>query len=733
MKNVASYSEEGASIQNCQKINFVYGANGSGKSTISGFLSNQKEPRYKDCQIEWENNDTVDILVYNREFREKNFKENIAGVFTLGQDTIETKELIENLKQDLEKEKEKNSKYRTSLEKKEGEIQEHKKEFRDLVWNTIFKQCEPDIQLAFSGYRNSKELFLQEVKNHYNNLSCSSNDSKELLLSKAKILFSKTKLQKYNAIHISIDTFVSKIEEIENSYIWSKVIVGNKDLPIGKLIYVLNNADWVNQGRKFLQNGSTCPFCQNNTISDKFKEQLDSFFSGEYKQDVNCIKDYIDKYDCYTSEILQNISVIQNTLDNIADFKDDSEKLSSIKDSLNKSFTQNRANMLIKENEPSRHIDLDKTFQEIEKIKQLIIKCNRWIDNYNQIIDHHKSEKTLLITAIWNFILNINKQLISNEMKKEASLLKAKIGIQQSINKSDKEIHNIKDKLSEACKNLTSVQPTVDEINRSLKSYGFTNFKIVASPAQKNSYQIQRMDGSLVSNTLSEGEETFISFLYFLQFVKGSLDVSKVSSNKVLVLDDPICSLDSNVLYIVSSLIKGLIKDIRQKKSEVIQLFVLTHNVFFHKETSFIDQRTDVCNDIHYWIISKNNNISSIKAYERENPITTTYELLWQELKRNTNSSVAIQNTMRRILENYFRMFGKVKFDKIVESFDTQEERMICHSLLSWINDGSHSIPEDLYVDSYSDSIDRYKQIFKEIFNKMGHKAHYNMMMGLHD
>lgn len=106
---------------------------------------------------------------------------------------------------------------------------------------------------------------------------------------------------------------------------------------------------------------------------------------------------------------------------------------------------------------------------------------------------------------------------------------------------------------------------------------------------------------------------------------------------------------------------------------------------------------------------------------------------MWQELKRNTNSSVAIQNTMRRILENYFRMFGKVKFDKIVESFDTQEERMICHSLLSWINDGSHSIPEDLYVDSYSDSIDRYKQIFKEIFNKMGHKAHYNMMMGLHD
>ena len=41
MKNCATYSEEGISIENCQKVNFIYGANGSGKSTISKFLYNQ--------------------------------------------------------------------------------------------------------------------------------------------------------------------------------------------------------------------------------------------------------------------------------------------------------------------------------------------------------------------------------------------------------------------------------------------------------------------------------------------------------------------------------------------------------------------------------------------------------------------------------------------------------------------------------------------------------------------
>lgn len=95
------------------------------------------------------------------------------------------------------------------------------------------------------------------------------------------------------------------------------------------------------------------------------------------------------------------------------------------------------------------------------------------------------------------------------------------------------------------------------------------------------------MDGTLATNTLSEGEETFISFLYFLQFTKGSVDVSKISNRKVLVLDDPICSLDSTILYIVSSLVKNLIKDIRKGTSDVEQIFILTHNVFFSQGNSF--------------------------------------------------------------------------------------------------------------------------------------------------
>lgn len=730
MKNSATYSSEGALIQDCQKVNFFYGPNGSGKSTISNFLCNPTAPQYRECEIEWENNAELDVVVYNREFRDKNFKENIAGVFTLGQATIEDIEALEKLKEQRVKQQEEYSTRKNTLQKKSDEEQKQKNDFRDTVWERILKQNEADFQEAFSGFRGNKERFRDEVLRRYQ-ISHSSTETKDALLSRAKTLFTR-KPEKCAAISFSLDDLVTQITEIEVSVVWGKVIVGNKDLPIGRLIEALDNADWVNQGRKHLHDDGICPFCQQQTISNELRNQLDAFFSGEYEQDVNRIKSSINHYNTLTEELLRRLNTLRSSLSSYPAAQIDAEKLSSAAELLEGYFAKNKAEMLVKEKEPGRTISLTETSQTIEAIQQMIVIGNSAITKHNEMVDNYTIEKDALVSAIWTFLLDENEALIAGYLNDLSGFVKAKKGIQNGIDICKQQLDELNDKIIEAGKNITSVQPTVDEINRSLKSYGFTNFKIVPSPVQANTYQIQRMDGTLATNTLSEGEETFISFLYFLQFAKGSIDISKVSSRKVLVLDDPICSLDSTVLYIVSSLVKGLIKDVRDGISDVDQIFVLTHNVFFHKETAFIDRRTEICNDIHYWTISKDNNISTIKSHERNNPIKTSYELLWQELKDGSNTSrITTQNVMRRILENYFSMLGKTKDDTIENSFVTIEEKMICRSLLSWINDGSHSIPDDLYIDSYTDSIDRYKQIFRDIFINMGHEAHYNMMMGI--
>ncbi|NMT19020.1 AAA family ATPase, partial [Vibrio parahaemolyticus] len=80
-------------------------------------------------------------------------------------------------------------------------------------------------------------------------------------------------------------------------------------------------------------------------------------------------------------------------------------------------------------------------------------------------------------------------------------------------------------------------------------------------------------------------------------------------------------------------------------------------------------------------------------------------ELLWRELKeRNANSGITIQNTMRRIIENYFKILGRFSDEDILSKFANLQEQQICNSLLYWINDGSHCLPDDLYVQHPDDS-----------------------------
>ncbi len=117
-----------------------------------------------------------------------------------------------------------------------------------------------------------------------------------------------------------------------------------------------------------------------------------------------------------------------------------------------------------------------------------------------------------------------------------------------------------------------------------------------------------------------------------------------------------------------------------------------------------------------------------------DNPIQSSYELLWQELKSDgIKSSLTIQNIMRRIIENYFKLLGKYGDDDLILKFKTKEEQEICRSLISWINDGSHSVSDDLFVELQDRTIESYKKVFKDIFVLTKHEGHYNMMMNIEE
>lgn len=168
----------------------------------------------------------------------------------------------------------------------------------------------------------------------------------------------------------------------------------------------------------------------------------------------------------------------------------------------------------------------------------------------------------------------------------------------------------------------------------------------------------------------------------------------------------------------------------RAGNSAIKQVFVLTHNIYFHKEITFHKKRSgaDAMDDETFWIVRKSSTRSELVP-SSENPIKSSYELLWREVRQKPPSETAIQNVMRRILEHYFKFFGGIAPEKIVEKFEGQD-KMICASLFSWINDGSHFANDDLFMSCDPGQIDRYLTVFQRIFEESGHGGHYKMMMG---
>ena len=362
-----------------------------------------------------------------------------------------------------------------TLKKKYQEETEYKATFRDTVWERILKPNEADFREAFSGFRNNKERFRDEVLRRYG-ISHISSETKDSLLLRAKTLFAQ-KPEKCAIISFSLEDIVDRLTEIETSTIWGKVIVGNKDIPIGRLIDVLDNADWVNQGRKHLRADGICPFCQQSTITQELKCQLDAFFSGEYEQDVNQTKQFIAQYSTYTDGLLKRINSFRTSLGSYPAAGIDTSKLDSLIDVLSGYISKNKAEMLIKEKEPSRIISLTETAVTISSIIQLVVDGNTAITKHNEMVDNYTSEKNVLIADIWAFLMDENEALIAGYLNDIENFAKAIRGIQKGIDVGKKQLDELDEKIGEASKNITSVQPAVDEINRSLKSYGLQTSK----------------------------------------------------------------------------------------------------------------------------------------------------------------------------------------------------------------------------------------------------------------
>ncbi|WP_387303588.1 ATP-binding protein [Helicobacter pylori] len=734
LKKVATFDENGASFKDLNSINFIYGANGSGKTTISSFLKNLAEngieDKFASSKIVWYNNESLKIEVYNKQFKEEQFRNSqVKGIFTLGKKINENLEKIESKKESINKENEKKIKNKESLKKITQEKEKEEKDFTDSCWEKLYKKFEEDFKETLEGFKR-KEKFKEKILKEFENDKYNQSEivGLEKLKEKIEIVFGENQTEL-----ALLECDLTDFDSIENHSIWEQKIVGSGGVAIADLIKKLSNEDWVAQGREYVKDNSICPFCQKETITEEFKKQLESYFDTNYQESTETIKKMKEDYTNKTDEVLERLDEIVETEQKNQQTKLNTEIFKRIIETLKNKINENQQKMFDKGKEMSRSFELESTKNEIKEIRDLIDTANQQITNHNEIIKDTKNQKKICVEQTWKFLVNEFKSDIQEYNKKYCGLEKGINNLEKAISENQEKIKKLENEIKELEKNMVSIKPIVNKINTLLKGYGFTNFGLACTEDEKF-YRIQREDGQLVGETLSEGEVTFITFLYYYHLAKGSLKENDISKNKVLVIDDPISSLDSNILFIVSALVKDLMKETMEEKTNIKQIIILTHNTYFYKEITLEYDLKCYQGKYSFWIIKKDNNVSKIKDY-KENPIKNSYELLWQEVKQakeNNASWVSLQNVMRRIIEYYFRILGGFKHNhNLSECFKNIREQQVCNSFISWFNDGSHGISDDLFVQIQDTSIETYLKVFENIFKITGHEAHYKMMIGI--
>ncbi len=589
------------------------------------------------------------------------------------------------------------------------------------VYSWTFKtRYDADFQEAFRGLRNSKVSFRNRLLEEAC-INTAKLHTRDELKRRAATVFASTPTKQALIQTPKLNTLI----EQENAPILSKVVIGRNDVNIAALIQKLGNADWVKEGRKYFDhNPGTCPFCQQGTNHD-FAKSLDEYFDEQYLADIAEIDLLLRRYEQISTDVL---GFLDNLIEAAPTYLS-LDKISADTERLRAAIQGNQSILQSKRKEPSRVTKLETASGPLADIVATIQEANRSISLHNDKIDNLERERKALTDEVWRLILDEAKVGLEQFQKSRDALEKAISGLETGIAKKGDELAEKRRELASLETKVTSVQPTVDAINCILKSFGFSNFKLAVAEDRANCYRVVRPNGDDVGATLSEGERTFIAFLYFYYMVWGGTSAGNVTSSRVVVIDDPISSLDSEVLFVVSSLVKKIIVECRNPQSPIKQVFILTHNIYFHKESSYDSKRSNGClKDESFWIIRKQNNISQATRYD-SNPIKTSYELLWSELKDGTRSNLTIQNVLRRILEYYFTILGNRDKDSVIECFEG-EDQLICRSLYSWINEGSHFASDDLFVSGDEHTTDKYLSVFRRIFEKTNQEGHYHMMMG---
>lgn len=730
-------------------VNFFYGNNGAGKSSIAHAIE-------EGDGITWADGKTAadyDVLVYNQAYINRNFINygDLRGVFIFGEEDIEAKKRIEQLSEEKKRKSDERTAALDEHSKKKAGLDTALTDFQDKCFSST-AEIRKRFDKAMEGKKQKKgfaDAILAETKPTEHNLP-----ELERLYD---VAFDETARAYTEFKKAAATTYGS----LPGKDLLDKVIISSSDTPFAKFMKALGTtaSDWVRDGHTHYAGaaGGKCPYCQQK-LPATFETDIAACFDAQYQQDIRDLGQFQTTYTRETTEIVRVLTANMTDAMPSIDLKAYQEKLAL----LDSNFEINRQRIAEKVKEPSKTISLEDTDTLLLEIGAMIDEINKLIKANNDVVAEKRSSKAKCKLEIMQHLAFLLAGEVKNYQAEIARLNKELTEITTRGQQLRKDLNALSAEISELNKHNANTEAAIDSINKILRDSGFQGFSLHAKDGVENVYEVIREDGSVAEN-LSEGERNFIAFLYFYHQVRGSM-TSEELKEKIVVIDDPVSSMDSTALFLVSAIVREMINVCRNNTEYlnpkvpgdyIKQLFILTHNVYFHREVTY--QQVGYYNCTSFYMIRKNDNISTIKHCTRQsketpsedenyNPVQNSYAALWDEL-RDLQSTIPALNVMRRILEYYFLQLcgyegsdlrelvleneeNRKKFIKQVEGQKPDmTDYQLASSLLAYINN-PNGISDGLNYVEDCDDVDAYKRVFKMIFEVLQQSQHYQMMTG---
>jgi wobble nucleotide-excising tRNase len=551
--------------------NLIYGWNASGKTTLADILRMVEKRQFSDSEgidgfsitISGDNRITItddnvatlpqcpNVRVFNHTFIKENvFTQNGAlPIFFLGEENIEKQKDFEQKKEDLER-------------LKNSEIDKKKEKDRKIKEQDSFLQTKASEVRGWLNITNQKLYTKEHFKANCVNLSSARNEQKylkdpeQLDILKKKI--SSIHLDKISPILLNILYFDLLYKEVKR--LMEKTVIS---LAIEALARNPKISNWVKDGLHIHKEykSEKCEFCLQKLPETRMKE-----LEGHFNNQFNALE----------AELNEKIKAISQKISDLGSFQlPDPAKLysdlvpkyqvalqnfSELKFSWVEFLNVLKMALEDKKNNPFREVQLDIIVpscetSQLNAINSIINEHNERTENLNQVINHSKEA--------------IKQHVAAESLPKYRELNSAIKSLEEEYSALLQTIHATNQKINSLEQEIIKHRKPAEDINNDLQDYlGHSELRFIIDEKTPG-YIIMR--GGKRAHALSEGEKSAIALLYFLKSLEDSNFKLK---DGIVVIDDPVSSMDDTSLFYAFGYIQNRTKEAKQ-------LFILTHNFSF--------------------------------------------------------------------------------------------------------------------------------------------------------